>query len=369
MKELITNQIKELRIIVSKFNAEYKDQIISLKSDLDKIETTAISYKDHWKGEWYENNYNLFTDLSGSTSEIHQYSKDEIKVIFSNESKVNFDKIDQEVKSILSKQKLINDEILTELSIIKDDDSYENQISLLNKLENYKWGYPFSKWINNIRPKTGNFSFQQLSQVTGDSFTIPPHVYFLTESFVLSSICTSMIEYSSIPLRLFRELELKVGNNQESKKNGIELLDILTNKFHAVATQLRNRHSNRETIIIKDEYDVQDLFHALLKINFKDIRAEEYSPSYAGKNTRVDFLLKDEKIMVEVKKTRDSLKDKGIGNELILDIARYRNHMDCETLYCFVYDPQSLIINPRGLENDLSLQSDNEMNVVVKIVP
>ena len=37
---------------------------------------------------------------------------------------------------------------------------------------------------------------------------------------------------------------------------------------------------------------------------FDDIRAEEWTPSYAGKCARVDFLLKNEKIVIEVKKTR-----------------------------------------------------------------
>ena len=125
----------------------------------------------------------------------------------------------------------------------------------------------------------------------------------------------------------------------------------------------------QQSILINDEYDVQDLLYALLKINFEDIRAEEYSPSYAGKNTRIDFLLKNEEILLEVKKTRANLKDSGIGSELILDISRYQNHPSCKILFCLVYDPESLIVNPRGLENDLMSKSSHELNVIVKIVP
>jgi DNA-binding sugar fermentation-stimulating protein len=60
--------------------------------------------------------------------------------------------------------------------------------------------------------------------------------------------------------------------------------------------------ANRNTIEIEDEYDVQDLFHALLKLYFDDIRPEEYTPSYGGSASRVDFLLKDEQIIIEIKK-------------------------------------------------------------------
>ncbi len=59
-------------------------------------------------------------------------------------------------------------------------------------------------------------------------------------------------------------------------------------RFHKIAKQLRNRHDNRQTLPIKDEYDVQDLLHALLYLYFDDIRAEEWTPSYAGKSARVE---------------------------------------------------------------------------------
>lgn len=42
-----------------------------------------------------------------------------------------------------------------------------------------------------------------------------------------------------------------------------------------VANQLTNRYADRPTLEISDEYDVQDLFHALLHLFFDDIREEE----------------------------------------------------------------------------------------------
>ena len=105
-----------------------------------------------------------------------------------------------------------------------------------------------------------------------------------------------------------------------------------------------------------DEYDVQDLIHALLRIDFDDIRSEEYVPSYAGGATRMDFLLKPEQIVIEVKHTRSGLRDRQVGDQLIEDIQRYAAHQDCRTLVCFVYDPDSWIQNPRGLEHDLTRQ-------------
>ncbi len=136
-------------------------------------------------------------------------------------------------------------------------------------------------------------------------------------------------------------------------------------RFNAVVRQLRTRHDRRPAFDVEDEYDVQDLLHALLRLHFDDIRAEEWTPSYAGKSTRMDFLLKKEKIVVEVKKTRKGLDAKRLGEELIIDMAHYRNHSDCQTLICFVYDPESRIANPAGLESDLSR---DDPNLLVRVI-
>lgn len=98
---------------------------------------------------------------------------------------------------------------------------------------------------------------------------------------------------------------------------------------------------------------MQDLVHALLLLHFDDVRPEEASPSYAGSSSRQDFLLKKEKIVIEVKKTRRSLGTGKIGEELIIDMARYRAHPDCDTLVCFVYDPDGWVNNPKGVIGDL----------------
>lgn len=82
----------------------------------------------------------------------------------------------------------------------------------------------------------------------------------------------------------------------------------------------------------------------------------------------MDFLLKDEEVAIEVKKTRDTLKDKEIGEQLIIDIANYKIHPNCKRLYCFVYDPDSLIRNPRGIESDLTEVTD-DLEVVVCVWP
>lgn len=153
---------------------------------------------------------------------------------------------------------------------------------------------------------------------------------------------------------------------QEKTINADDALEKLFLRFHKVARQLRSRYSGRQTLEIEDEYDVQDLLHALLQLYFDDIRAEEWTPSYAGKCARVDFLLKKEKVVIEVKKTRQGLADKEIGDQLIIDVDRYKVHQDCKKLVCFVYDPEGRIGNPNGIMDDLNKQHEGFAKVIIQ---
>jgi hypothetical protein len=157
-----------------------------------------------------------------------------------------------------------------------------------------------------------------------------------------------------------------IGTSSDTK-SPMELLRNICDRFHLVARQIRERHNDRDTIDIQDEYDVQDLFHSLLHLHFEDIRPEEWVPSNAGKSTRVDFLLKQERIVIELKKTRKGLSAKEVGSQLIEDIHRYNSHPECDALICFVYDPEGRIANPRGLEADLNKHTDDlVINVFIR---
>ena len=92
-----------------------------------------------------------------------------------------------------------------------------------------------------------------------------------------------------------QSVERIVENQAEAIWDKIE---IILARFHQVVRQLLQRHDNRPTLDINDEYDMQDLLHALLWLFFDDIRAEEWTPSYAGGASRADFLLKAEKTFI-----------------------------------------------------------------------
>jgi hypothetical protein len=147
-----------------------------------------------------------------------------------------------------------------------------------------------------------------------------------------------------------------------------DVIELICSKFDGIVVRLRHRHQDRPTLDVKDEYDVQDLMHSLLRLFFEDIRPEEVVPSYADKSSKMDFLLYAEKTIVETKMTRDGLGAKEIGSQLVEDIARYKAHPRCKRLICFVYDPEGRIANPLGIEQDLS-STDQSLEVSVFIFP
>lgn len=188
----------------------------------------------------------------------------------------------------------------------------------------------------------------QLSQHTYEKFLGVDCVYDERHFFEWASkslMCLQEIFPGNSQTIQFEKLVLKEDSSVETTNKMLGILkafvainpstkpvlydDILTNifnHFHIVAKQLKRRYDNRKTIELGDEYDVQDLLHALLKLHFDDVRPEEWTPSYAGGCNRMDFLIKDDEIAIEVKMTRNGLKDKEVGDQLIIDIAKYQSH-------------------------------------------
>lgn len=203
-----------------------------------------------------------------------------------------------------------------------------------------------------------------------DCFNESIHTYLGSPSYRgvenVRSIVNAVLTRVKRSPACLRSAQLSLGTTTASER--VEALYRIGERFHLVAKQLRIRRQDRPTLDIGDEYDVQDLFHALLRIPFDDVRPEEWTPSYAGGASRVDFLLPEIEAIVEIKKSRPGLGARELGEQLIVDIAKYKKHPDCRTLFCFVYDPDGRIVNPRGIENDLNANQD-ELTVRVLIAP
>ncbi len=125
-----------------------------------------------------------------------------------------------------------------------------------------------------------------------------------SERYMASLIDNQIKMLRSCIEQLETEIELPVGEESKEKDNFISIVSKICDRFNLVARELRNRHGNRPTLEIEDEYDVQDLIRAILRFFFENIRWEEWTPSYAGGSARMDFLLRSEQIVIEIKNIR-----------------------------------------------------------------
>lgn len=148
----------------------------------------------------------------------------------------------------------------------------------------------------------------------------------------------------------------------------LEQVRKLCSRFHAVVRQMRLRREYRATLEVEDEYDVQDLLHALLRLEFDEIEIEDWMPGYTEGGNRTTFFLAKNTIAVVAKKTRPGLGGREVAEQLQIDSERYRARKSCGTLLCFVYDPEGRIGNPRGFEADLTSVSDT-YTVEVLVAP
>jgi len=352
IKQLEDNQGKVLNTIYEKLNS---------LADLSK------TFEDSWIGGWGQTSYNHYRNPRNDLEVIQvndEYFYDTLLKSF----KLDLDEIEKQVFKNLQPYKKFQQKFITELSIIRDKENFTNENELLKSIEDFRWGFGISDYIKLRTPnQIPIYDMRALSR----GLDTPPHITVIGHIVSLTTQSFSVKNFEETVNRLLRQVELKF--NTKSPSEGFDyserILSDLFNNFHSFYTQLKNRHGNRETIEVKDEYDVQDLLHSILKLHFKDVREEEYTPSYVGSSTRMDFLLKNENIVIEVKKTRERLSDKEIGEQLILDVAHYRNHPNCNYLKCFVYDPENRVKNPRGLENDLSKLSDDTLSVELFIRP
>jgi hypothetical protein len=149
--------------------------------------------------------------------------------------------------------------------------------------------------------------------------------------------------------------------------DAIRLVEEIGSRMEYVRRQLLVRHANRDTLKVNDEYDFQDLLHSLLRLFFDDIRPEDWVPSYAGGSSRIDFVLPEPRLALELKHSRPSMNAKALGDELLIDIERYEKHPGVETLFCLVLDRDGHINNPRGIESDLT-KVHNRLRVIVRII-
>jgi len=222
--------------------------------------------------------------------------------------------------------------------------------------------------------------------------TIDPDLVVAVEERILNDVAVGYFELQNVAdaTLLLIALEGSIQRRLRSRLNetaivpatnidAVRLVEQLCRNFPLFARQLQKRRKDvkqvgtkvrlpRPTIEMADEYDVQDAFHAILRLFFEDVRAEPWTPSYADNQNRIDFVLPDHQIAIELKHTGDRLTQRHISDQLIIDARYYRQETKYKHLICLVYDPSLRLKNAIALERDLASE-DDDFRVSVIVCP
>lgn len=156
-----------------------------------------------------------------------------------------------------------------------------------------------------------------------------------------------------------RALSVESVHDSALGEDALRLVRKVCHRFHTIARQLRLRRDYRPTLEVDDDYDLQDLLCALLKVEFDEVATEEWTPPYTGGAPRTTLLVNRDQIAVVSKKTRPGLTTKDLADQVAADSAYYRAQGRCSTLVCFVYDPEGRIGSPKRLETTLTSVSEH----------
>ncbi|MEV5650518.1 hypothetical protein AB0L57_19895 [Nocardia sp. NPDC052254] len=236
----------------------------------------------------------------------------------------------------------------TALSLVSDDlrDRFRAEY------EGGTWTYKIKSFLEKSREPNPFYNPDQTASGLNFTFWMCPVKEKFTSPF------RQQVNYLS-------ETLARIGSNSSSA-TALDFLEGASRKLPVTFALLTTGHRGRTGISVDDEYDVQHILHALLVLHFEEVEPEEPTPKMAGASSRLDFLLKQERVAIETKMIRPGLTRNKLRSELADDIVYFRAHPHVDSLFILIYDPLRKITNPTGFENDLNSDYDDfKISVVI----
>jgi len=364
-----------------------REPIADIKAKCDRLFEESVKLAQAWSGSYFGYHSELYYGdferpplgrrfnpewggIYGIPPGWSQRQHDEVKQQIEHSAQCTFVEVESKSKEMTGQARDLGSQMLVDLSPIHQMEGMGNEQKLLGEVEIFKWEIKATVYAHEHTP--GTFMSRD-SVAVAEGPRIPPHLFYEAEAHESLSRCTFLADFFRLGRRCLGQVRAQLEHHSieevVSSSASVDLALRICKRFHLAVKQLKDRYANRRTLDVNDEYDAQDLLHSVLRVHFDDIRREEWTPSYAGSTSRMDFLLKAEQIVIEVKMTRQGRGNKEIGNELSIDVVKYRSHHDCQTLICLVYDPIGEVKNPLGFERDFGQLTDDRLRVLAVISP
>jgi len=153
-----------------------------------------------------------------------------------------------------------------------------------------------------------------------------------------------------------------------TKSGDIELAELVCSRFKGAARSLLARRAGKSAFEIKDEYDGQDLLHAMLRCYFKyPVRENPLAKIAGAASTRADLCIDELGLIVEVKFAKGPRDQRRIEQEISEDLVFYTAWEPLKYLFFVVINSADLE-NAELLDKFSKPQAINEKDFQVKVI-
>ena len=159
-------------------------------------------------------------------------------------------------------------------------------------------------------------------------------------------------------LMILEDLETKLLKFNYDNKKPEDIIRIILNNFSNSVQKIMSRRKGHSPYELKDEYDVQDILYVIIKSVFPSLIDEDSIAKTGAKNSRIDFILREENILIEVKMIKaNDTNEINFIEQLKIDFESYHECPWLKKLFCFVYDPYR---KTKDVNNFYRLNGDRE---------
>jgi hypothetical protein len=153
---------------------------------------------------------------------------------------------------------------------------------------------------------------------------------------------------------------LFAGKNEDTPDTDLALVERICTRISYAARILCDRHRRgKQPFTVADEYDIQDLLHAVLRAYIKYSVQEEPLSKVAGtRSSRADISIQELGVLIEMKFVRSPGDQRTIFDDFSRDLVLYTSWSYLKTLFYVIYKSTDLA-DPEALEK---LSGPKEIN-------
>jgi len=156
------------------------------------------------------------------------------------------------------------------------------------------------------------------------------------------------IKSTPVPVEIDHKTTLRVAEVEIINNH---VFDLMFNNLKDAVLEFERRTNTK----FKNELELQNFIYSMLRTLFESTEFEDPTEKICGASNRLDFVLKDHKIIIEVKYVRDRNHAKKISKELSEDYPRYKLSKYGEKIINYIYDPNNYIANHNLFKRQLKL--------------